>query len=356
MSFSIGKKTFEADSPVFFIGELSANHAQDINLAIDTIHAMKESGVDAVKVQTYTPDTMTLDCDNDFFRINHGTQWDGKTLYDLYKQAYMPWDWHYKLKTEAQKLDMEFFSTPFDKSAVDFLEQLEVPAYKVASFEITDIPLIEYIASKGKPILLSTGVAELSDIKKALSVCERKSNQNVVLLKCVSSYPAPYDEFNLNVLTDMRKRFKCIVGLSDHTLTNSVVFAAVALGAKVIEKHVVLNKKIDTPDAFFSVEPKQYKEMIQAVRDVEKSLGKVTYSLSEDSRKKREFARSLFFVEDLKRGDIISDKNVRSIRPAYGLPPVEFEKVCGRRVTQDVVRGTPLKWDFISDAKELKNE
>ncbi len=342
MSFSslLNQKTF-------IIAELSANHRQDIEIAKDTIHAMKESGADAVKLQTYTPDTMTIDCDNEYFQIKQGTLWDGKTLYNLYKEAYTPWEWHYELKELAEKLGLVFFSTPFDKTAVDFLEGLDVKLYKVASFEITDIPLIEYIASKGKPMIISTGIATLADIEDAIDACKRVGNNDIALLKCTSAYPTPLEDVNLLTIPNMAETFGVTVGLSDHTLGISVPIAAVSLGAKIVEKHFILDHSLGGPDATFSLEPDEFSHMVKAIREVERALGKVTYELTEKMKKGREFSRSLFVVEDVKKGEIFTEKNIRSIRPGFGLHPKYIKKVIGKRARRDIKRGTPLKWEYI---------
>jgi pseudaminic acid synthase len=341
----IGK--FDFNKKVFIVAELSANHKQDLNLAKETIYAMKEAGADAVKLQTYTPDTITMNCNNEYFQIKHGTLWDGKTLYQLYQEAFTPWNWHYELKELAEKLGLVFFSTPFDKTAVDFLEELNVPAYKIASFEITDIPLIEYVASKGKPIIISTGIATICDIQEAVEACKRVGNERIILLKCTSAYPAPLEEVNLRTIPNMAETFNCIVGLSDHTLGISVPIAAVALGAKVIEKHFILSKNIETPDKEFSLTPNEFKEMVDAIREVEKALGKVSYELTDKMKRGREFSRSLFVVKDIKAGERLSEENVKSIRPGYGLHPKFLKDVIGKRAKRDIKRGTPLSWDLI---------
>ena len=335
------------EEKVFIVAELSANHAQDLSLAKETIHAMKEAGADAVKLQTYTPDTMTIDSRREHFLIKQGTLWDGKTFYDLYKEAYTPWEWHEELKELAEKLGLVFFSTPFDKTAVDFLEKLEVPIYKIASFEITDIPLIEYVASKGKPVIISTGIATLSDIEEAVNACRRVGNDRIVLLKCVSAYPTPLEDVNLRTIPNMAETFGCPVGLSDHTLGISVPIAAVALGARVIEKHFILSKDIDSPDREFSLTPEEFGEMVKAVREVEKALGKVTYELTEKMKRGREFVRSLFVVRDVKKGEVFTEENVRSIRPGYGLHPKYLKDILGKRAKRDIERGTPLSWDLV---------
>ena len=340
-------KNHQIYSKVFVVAELSANHSQDFNLAVKTIKAAKKSGADAIKLQTYTPDTITIDCDNEYFRINQGTLWDGRNLYDLYKEAYTPWEWQPKLKKIAEDEGIILFSSPFDKTAVDFLEEMGVPAYKVASFEITDIPLIEYIASKGKPVIISTGIAILADIEEAVNACKRMGNEEIALLKCTSSYPAPIEEANLLTIPHLRDTFKVTVGLSDHTMGHSVAIAAVALGARIIEKHFILDRKIGGPDAAFSMEPAEFKLMVNSICNVEKALGDINYNISSKVAKNRMFARSLFIVEDVKAGDLITEKNVRSIRPGYGIHPKYYNDVLGRRFNSEYEKGTPLKWTMI---------
>lgn len=347
LAFSLGNKRVGKEYPTFIVAELSANHLQNFNLAVKTIKAMKKAGADAVKIQTYTPDTITINCANEYFRIKQGTLWDGKTLYQLYKEAYTPWEWHPKLKEVAEDLGLIFFSTPFDKSAVDFLEDLNVPAYKVASFEITDIPLMEYIASKGKPVIISTGIATLSDIEEAVSAIRSKGNNKIILLKCVSAYPTPFEDINLKTIPDMREKFKTIVGLSDHTLGISVPIASVALGAKIIEKHFVLDRKLRSPDAPFSLEPEEFKAMVKSIREVEKALGEVSYELTEKMKKSREFSRSLFVIKDMNAGEIFTEENVRSIRPGYGLPPKHLRDILGKKAKENIKRGTPLNWNLV---------
>ena len=347
--FRVGGKGVGEGFPVFIIAELSANHLQKFDLAVETIRAIREAGADAVKLQTYTPDTITLDADNDYFRIQQGTQWDGKTLYRLYQEAYTPWEWQPKLKKIAEELGLICFSSPFDRTAVDFLEEMKVPAYKVASFEITDIPLIEYIASKGKPVVLSTGVATLSDIKEAVNACRRMGNDQIAILKCASAYPAPIEEANLRTIPDLAGRFKTVVGLSDHTLGISVPIAAVALGAKIIEKHFILDRKLGGPDATFSLEPAEFKAMAQGAREAEAALGAVRYELSERLQKSREFSRSLFVVKEIKAGERFTEENVRSIRPGFGLPPKYLGDVLGKKSKVHIQRGTPLTWALIEE-------
>lgn len=340
--FEIGEK-----SSTFIIAELSANHGHDINIAKQTIKAAKEAGADAIKIQTYTADTLTIDCDNDYFKLSSGTIWDGRTFYDLYSEAYTPWEWQKELMEYANELGLLFFSTPFDKTAVDFLEELNVPVYKVASFEIMDIPLIEYIASKGKPVIMSTGVASLSDIEEAVKACKRIGNDQIILLKCTSSYPAKIEDANLNTIPNMKETFGVEVGLSDHTLGITVPVVSIALGAKVIEKHFILDKLIGGPDASFSLEPKEFKQMVEAVRDAEKALGKVDYSMTDKKRNSRLFGRSLFVVKDVKVGEIFTEENVRSIRPSNGLAPKCLKEIVGKVAKMDIRRGTPVSWDII---------
>jgi len=332
---------------VFIIAELSANHGHDINIAKETIKAAKESGADAIKVQTYTADTLTIDCHNEYFKLDSGTIWDGRTLYDLYSEAYTPWEWQRELMEYANSLGLIFFSTPFDKTAVDFLEELNVPLYKVASFEIMDIPLIEYIASKGKPMIMSTGVASLSDIEAAIEACKRVGNDQIILLKCTSSYPAKIEDANLNTIPNMKETFSVEVGLSDHTLGITVPIVSIALGARVIEKHFILDKSIGGPDASFSLEPSEFKQMVEAVRDAEMALGKVDYSMNDKKKSSRLLGRSLFVVKDIKAGERFTDQNVRSIRPGNGLAPKYFNEVIERTAKCDLNKGTPLGWDLI---------
>lgn len=347
MKLIIGDKKIGNDCPVFIIAELSANHLQNFDIAVDTIKAIKESGADAVKLQTYTPDTITMDSENSHFQITQGTLWDGKTLYKLYQEAYTPWEWQPKLKEIAEELGLILFSSPFDLTAVDFLEEMNVPAYKIASFEITDIPLIEYVASKQKPVIISTGIATLADIEEAVNACKRMDNEQIALLKCTSAYPAPLEEMNLRTIPNMADTFNTVVGLSDHTLGISVTIASVALGAKIIEKHFILDRKLGGPDAEFSLEPHEFRSMISAIREVEISLGSVNYGLTEKIKKSREFSRSLFVVEDIKVGDIFTEKNIRSIRPGFGMHPRYLNEILGKRARKNINRGTPLEWSLI---------
>ncbi|WP_270506050.1 pseudaminic acid synthase [Paraclostridium sordellii] len=334
----------DESSPCYIVGEISANHGQDINLAIESIYTLKECGANAIKIQTYTPDTLTIDCDNDYFKINNNTLWDGTTLYSLYKKAYTPWDWHEKLFDYARSIGITLFSTPFDKSSVDFLESLNVPAYKIASFEIKDIPLIEYVASKNKPIIMSTGIATLSDIYEALNACKKYNNFDVALLKCTSSYPSKLEDANLNTICDMKNKFNTLVGLSDHSIDLEVPLTAVSLGAKVIEKHFIIDKSIDSPDREFSLDKKEFKNMVDSIRKVEKALGCVSYNTESDLKKHIKFSRSLFVVKDIKKGDILTEDNIKSIRPGYGIEPKYYFNVLGKKVNKDLKRGTPLSF------------
>jgi pseudaminic acid synthase len=343
-NFEMGK-----NNKVFVIAELSANHNQDFEIAANTIKAAKESGADAIKIQTYTPDTITLDCDNEYFQIKHGTIWDGTTLYKLYQKAYTPWEWQPKLKKIADDLGIIFFSSPFDKTAVDFLEKMNVPAYKIASFEIVDIPLIEYVASKGKPVIISTGIATENEIKEAVEACRLKGNNQIALLKCTSEYPAPVEDANLNTIPYLKEKYKTVVGLSDHTLGTVVPVAAAAIGARIIEKHFIIDRKIGGPDSTFSLEPSEFKTMVDEIRNVEKALGKATFEINEKILKSRKFARSLFAVKDIKAGELFSEENVRSIRPSNGLPPKMIDDFLGRTAKENISRGTPLNKNMISD-------
>lgn len=331
----------------FIIAELSANHIQKKELALKTIEAISKTGADAVKLQTYTADTITLDSRKEYFQIKQGTIWDGRTLYDLYKEAFTPWEWHEELMAFANQLGLICFSSPFDFSAVDFLEKLHVPMYKIASFEITDIPLIEYTASKKKPIIISTGIATLADIEEAVNACRRVGNDDITLLKCTSSYPAPVEEANLLTIPNLRDTFHVNVGLSDHTMGGSIAVAAVALGAKVLEKHIILDRKMGGPDSDFSMEPVEFTKMVNSIRNVEKALGRVTYELSPKVQKTREFSRSLFVVKDMKAGETFSAENIRSVRPGYGLHPKHYFEILGKTASVDIERGEPLAWYMI---------
>ena len=332
---------------IYIVAELSANHGHDIQIAKDTIKAVKEAGADAVKIQTYTADTITLDCDNEYFQVNQGTLWDGQTLHSLYQKAYTPWEWHKELFEYAKEVGITIFSSPFDKTAVDLLESLDTPAYKIASFEITDIPLIEYVASKGKPVIISTGIAMIGEIKEAVETCKKMGNNDITLLKCTSSYPAPFEEMNIQTIPNIKETFGVNVGLSDHSMGSAVALGAVALGAKFIEKHVILDRSIGGPDAEFSMEIEEFKRMVDEIRKLEKALGSVNYDLGEKVMKSREFSRSLFFTEDIKKGEPITEANMRSIRPGFGLHPRHYHEILGKKATVDIKRGTPVSWSYI---------
>ncbi len=331
----------------FVIAELSANHGGSIEIAKETIQAAKEAGADAVKLQTYTADTLTLDCDREDFIIKGGTLWDGKKLYDLYKEAYLPWEWHEELFAYARSIGIDIFSSPFDKSAVDFLEQFNPSAYKIASFEITDYELIRYAASKGRPMIISTGIATIGEIQDAVDICRSEGNDDIVLLKCTSAYPAPLDEANLRMIPNMAETFGVASGFSDHTKGITAPVAAVTLGAKVIEKHFILDRSIGGPDADFSLDKDEFTQMVKAVRETEKLLGKVDYSLTEKRKKSRQFARSLYVAEDIKKGDIITEKNVRSVRPGFGLHPKYLRKIVGKSAAKDLHCGDRVEWEDI---------
>jgi pseudaminic acid synthase len=324
----IGDFNLETDG-TFIIAELSANHNGSLQNALDTIKKAKEIGANAIKLQTYIADTMTLDCKKDDFMIKGGTLWDGKNLYELYQEAYTPWEWHKELFDYARSIGIDIFSSPFDKTAVDFLEQFKPSAYKIASFEITDVDLIEYVASKGRPIIISTGVATLTDIELAVNTVKKTGNNEIALLKCTSAYPAPLEEINLNTIPNLKETFDVTVGLSDHTLGTSVPVGAVALGAKIIEKHFIIDRKIGGPDSEFSLEPHQFKEMIDSVREIEKALGKVSYNLSPKIEKSRVFTRSLYIAKDIQKGEKFTEENIRSVRPGYGMHPKYLKDILG---------------------------
>lgn len=343
----INRRAVGGKHPAFIIAELSANHLHDFRIAVKTIKAIKKSGADAVKLQTYTADTMTIDSQKRYFKIRQGTIWDGKNLYQLYKEAYTPWHWQAKLKKIAEELGLICFSSPFDNTAVDFLEKIGTPAYKVASFEITDIPLIEYISSKHKPVIISTGVATYPEIMSAVAACKKMGNSQIALLKCTSAYPSYPKEANLKLIQRLKKDFRAVIGISDHTLGNIVSVAAVALGAKIIEKHFILDRKMGGPDAAFSLEPTEFSIMVKLIRETEDSLGDADYSLSPRAQRNRAFTRSLFVVQRVRRKEFFTKDNVRSIRPGYGLSPAYIKYVLGKRATRDIEKGTPMKISMI---------
>lgn len=331
----------------YIIAELSANHGGKLEIALDTVRAAKRAGADAIKLQTYTADTITLDCDKPDFKIKQGTSWDGQFLYDLYQEASLPWEWHKPIMDLAKELEIDCFSSPFDHSAVDFLEELDVPAYKIASFEITDIPLIEYAASKGKPMIISTGIATIEDIELAIAACKKVGNDDITILKCTSAYPSAPEDANLMTINDIKSRFKVKSGLSDHTMGIVTPIVSVAMGATVIEKHFILDKSIGGADAHFSLDEKEFTEMVSAVREAEKVIGKVDYEMTDKKLKSREFSRSLYVVEDIKKGEKFTSKNVRSIRPGFGLHPKYYDQVLGSIALSDIERGIPLSLDFL---------
>lgn len=342
----INNRIIGLDQPVYIVAEMSANHNQNIDQAVRIIEAAKEAGADAVKTQTYAPDTMTIDCDNEYFQIK-GTIWEGKNLYRLYQEAFTPWEWQPKLKEVCDKVGLDFFSTPFDATAVDFLERMDVLAYKVASFELVDIPLLKKIAGTGKPIIMSTGMATLAEIDEAVHTIINSGNNKIALLKCTSAYPAPPEEMNLNTITHLSKAYGVPVGLSDHTLGSAVAVASVALGGCIIEKHLTLTRKEHGPDSAFSTEPAEFKSMVDDIRTVEKALGKVSYEITEKQKENRVFRRSLFVVRDIGKGEAFSNENVRSIRPGHGLHTRYFEQIIARKAVKDIKKGTPLDWDLV---------
>jgi N-acetylneuraminate synthase len=329
------------------VAELSANHNQDFDHAVRIIEAAKEAGADAVKLQTYTPDTITIASDREEFLVSGGTLWDGRNLHDLYAEAFTPWEWQPKLKQVAEDLGMDCFSSAFDSTAVDFLEEMGVPAHKVASFELVDIPLIQKMARTGKPLIMSTGMATLDEIEEALQTARGAGATQIALLKCTSAYPAPAEDMNLRTIPEMARRFGVPVGLSDHTMGIAAPLAAVALGACVLEKHLTLSRSTPGPDSAFSLEPHEFKAMVDAVRIAEKALGEVHFGLSAKEQASRRFRRSLFVVEDVKKGEIFTAANVRSIRPAHGLHTRHLPEVLGRSAAQEIKRGTPLSWELV---------
>ena len=325
---------------VFIIAELSANHNGSLDVAIETVRAAKRAGADAIKLQTYTADTITLSAEMNDFIIGGESIWSGKKLYDLYKEAYTPWEWHEELFKIAKQEGLICFSSPFDSSAVDLLEKLENPIYKIASFEITDIPLIKYVASKGKPIIISTGIADIADIDLALRVCRDEGNNQIALLKCTSSYPAPIDEANLKMINDLSNRFNVVSGLSDHTLGTTAPIVAVTQGAKIIEKHFILDKAIGGADASFSLDEGEFTQMVKSVREAEVAIGKVDYSLTKKQLQGRNFCRSLYIAENVKKGEKVTIKNLRSVRPGYGMHPKYLNDLLEKKFTQDCLKGT----------------
>jgi pseudaminic acid synthase len=344
----IGAYTIDKDSPVFIIAELSANHNGSLETALQSIKSIKRAGADCVKLQTYTADTLTLNSEKDDFMIK-GTLWEGRKLYDLYKEAYTPWEWHARLFEAAADEGLICFSSPFDFSAVDFLESLNAPAYKIASFEITDIPLIEYVASKGKPVIISTGIATEEDIELALDACQRMGNDQIALLKCTSSYPAPVEEANMVMIKDMADKYRVIAGLSDHTMGSTVPLVATCFGAKIIEKHFIMDRSIGGPDASFSMTEAEFSDMVKAVREAEKAIGKVDYRPTGKMKKGRDFSRSLYIAKDVVEGEYFTKENLRSVRPGFGLHPRYYYQVLGKKAKMNLSMGSALQWEHIDD-------
>lgn len=343
----VGDKKIGREHPTFIIAEMSANHNMDFERAKKIIDAAKDAGADAIKLQTYTADTITIDCDNDYFQITQGTLWDGTTLHKLYQQAYTPWEWQKELKEYAESVGLICFSSPFDLSSVDFLEGIEMPAYKIASFEITDIPLIRKVARLGKPIFISTGIAYLSDIELAIKTCLDEGNDQIILLKCTSAYPAKPESMNLKTIPSMAETFNCVVGLSDHSFGLAVAVSAVALGAKVVEKHLTLKREDGGADSQFSMEAEEFKEMCQQIRIAEQAIGNVSYDLTYEQQREREHSRSLFVVKDIMAGEEFTEDNVRSIRPGFGMHTKHYDEVIGKYARIDIKKGTPLEWNQV---------
>ena len=344
----IGRRRVGAGEPVYCIAEVSANHNQDFETAVRIVRAAKDAGADAVKLQTYTPDTITIPSNRECFQVGGGTLWDGRSLYDLYKEAYTPWEWQPKLKKVADDLGMQCFSSAFDASAVDFLEAMNVPAHKVASFELVDLPLIQKMAATGKPLIVSTGMATVEEIEEAVRTARQAGATQLALLKCTSAYPAPAEEMNLRTIPELARRFGVPVGLSDHTMGIAVPVAAVSLGACIIEKHLTLSRAVGGPDSAFSLEPEEFKAMVEGVRTAEKALGSIHFGVSERESRSRVFRRSLFVVRDLKKGEVFTSENVRSIRPGDGLHTRHLAEVLGKTAALDIVQGTPLSWDLVN--------
>lgn len=344
--FKIGNKMVGGNHPCFCVAEMSGNHLKDYGRAVEIIHAAKEAGADAIKLQTYTADSLTVDSDKECF-VNHGGLWDGMTEYQLYQEASTPWDWQPKLKEVAEGLGLECFSSPFDFAAVDFMTECDMPAYKIASYEINDIPLIRKAAGTHRPIIFATGVAHAEDIERALAVCREEGNDEVMLLKCVSAYPTPYEEINLKMIPTLVETYDCTVGLSDHSMGSAVPVAAAALGIKMVEKHLTLRRSDGGPDGAFSMEPEEFREMVTNIRIVEKALGVSEYRLTEKQERERHGSRSLFVVKDIKAGEKLTSDNVRSIRPHDGLHTMYYEEILGKTASCDIEMGTPLSWEMI---------
>lgn len=351
----IAKTNIGGDARVFIIAELSANHNGSLETAIETIRGAKRAGADCIKLQTYTADTITIDSNKDDFVIK-GTIWEGKNLYKLYQEAYTPWEWHKILFKTAEEEGLICFSSPFDKTAVDFLESLDVPAYKIASFEITDIPLIEYVASKGKPVIISTGISQIEDIELAIETCKKVGNHDIALLKCTSSYPAPIEEANMIMIKDLAERFNVITGLSDHTMGSTVPVVATCLGAKIIEKHFILDRKIGGPDSSFSLNENEFSDMVKTIREAEQAIGQIDYKLTDKQKKGRDFARSLYVVKGIKAGEQFTIENVKSIRPGYGMHPKFLSEILGNFAIQNIEPGTRMSKNLIEYKEKMNKE
>ena len=351
-SIRIGGRRVGAGAPAYIVAEMSGNHGQDLDRAIAIVRAARAAGADAIKLQTYTADTLTIDCDNEHFRIGQGTIWDGRTLHDLYGEAATPWEWHPRLQEVAREVGIDLFSSPFDAAAVQLLERMDVPAYKVASFEIVDLELIRTVARTGKPMILSTGMASLEEIREAVVAARAAGATEIALLKCTSAYPARPEDMNLRAMAHLASEWGVPVGLSDHTLGITVPIAAVALGASIIEKHLTLSREQPSPDRAFSLEPAEFGAMVEAIRTVEKAMGEVRYGVSDEEARSRVFRRSLFVVRDVKAGEVFTRENVRCIRPGFGLAPKHLTQVLGRRAAVDLPRGTPLSWDRVAEGED----
>lgn len=346
MDLKIGNRVIGKGQPAYIIAEMSANHAGSIENAKRIIRAAKESGADCVKIQTYTPDTITIDCDNEYFQINKGT-WKGENLYQLYGKAYTPWEWQKELLEEAKKVGIDFFSTPFDFSSVDFLEEIGVEFYKIASFELVDLPLIRYVASKKKPMIMSTGMSTLGEIEAAVKTAKEAGNDQIALLRCASAYPAITDQMNLKTMVNMAEVFNVPVGLSDHSMGSVGAVTAVALGASIIEKHFCLDRAMENPDSVFSMNPEEFSSMVRDIRQAQKAIGTVSYGPTEQEASNIVFRRSVFCVKDIKKGEEITTENIRIIRPGYGMEPKYYEEVLGQRALRDIKRGTPMEFSMV---------
>lgn len=347
--FKIGSRQIGESHPTYVIAEMSGNHNQNFDEACEIVRAAAEAGADALKLQTYTADTITLNVRNEHFMIGEGTLWEGKNLHDLYGEAFTPWEWQPRLKELGESLGMQVFSSPFDPTSVDFLEEMGVEAYKIASFELVDIPLIRYVAGKGKPMIMSTGMARLEEIQEAVEAAREGGCQELALLKCNSAYPAPPSEMNLNTIPDLAKRFEVVAGLSDHTLGAAAAIASVALGARIIEKHFTLSRAVPGPDSAFSMEPAEFKVMVDGVREAEQALGMVRYEITEKEKGSRVFRKSIFVSQDVKQGERFSTENLRCVRPGNGLHTRHFDELMGRAATQDIAAGTPMSLEFAEE-------